>query len=484
MKCLDEIKVELITTPKYALFAGIMFYLEFKLDRGCAYAWTDGKHLAVNPATFTKMIPPKRKSLVIHELAHNFLLHPWRMGKNGMADMQIANEAADYVINLLIKEELGLPIEDDWLYDAQYRGMSMEEVYRRRRDDKMASQKSPESDSKPADDSEGQEEDENQSEEGTNGNEEGMDDECPGTLPDSSGDGAGDSSEDEKPADGGSISEDELQDGDNASGGVGEEPEDGGMGEELSEQQSPGGSGTAELDGEAEQEVEGPASHGEVRQAPGDMEEVAHAEEDMRRHIEQAIERASRTQGCELGSFAATLHKQNEAHLPWKEVLARYVQEACPTDYNWSRPSRRHSGEMAMPSLHEQKVTGITLAIDTSASVSNAEIEQCWSEVQGIISQMTDDYEITILWFDTSVYPQVLVPGDEPIATGRGGTDFNLPFEWIAEEDHDTKLLIFLTDGECYAPQVSPDYEVLWILTRPCNFFEEQKPFGEIIVMD
>lgn len=445
LKAMAEVRKELIITPKLALFAGIVFYLDFKVDWGCQIAWTDGKSLAVNPEHFIRQTPPMKKTIIIHEIAHCFLLHPWRM-KPGM-DMQLCNTAADYAINLLIKDELHLPLEEGMLYDPSFRGMSMEEIYRRLRDKQINDQ--PQTSSQPQDEEEkGQSDDPEVQDEGqgqTNENDEGDS---------QKEDGAGD-------------------DGDSSQGDGGE-----------SQSESSGNDSKGNSPDDSTPQVEGPAALGEIRPAPGDTQERSEQEQDMRRHIQQAIDRASKTMGSEMGDFADNVRKELETKLNWKEVLARYIMDSSPTDYSWSRPSRRHSGDMAMPSLYEQKVTGITIAIDTSGSMSDGCIDQCWSEVQGILQQMTDDYEVTILWFDTSVYPQVLEPGDVPIKTGRGGTFFELPFEWIANTDHETKLLIFLTDGEGIVPAAIPDYEVLWILTQECNYFNQQKPFGEVVIMD
>ena len=72
-----------------------------------------------------------------------------------------------------------------------------------------------------------------------------------------------------------------------------------------------------------------------------------------------------------------------------------------------------------------------------------------------------------------------VVPGLEPLADeienivfarkGGGGTSFVPVFDWvedrIAEGEDVPQCLIYLTDGYGDAPEVEPDYPVLWVCT-------------------
>jgi len=67
---------------------------------------------------------------------------------------------------------------------------------------------------------------------------------------------------------------------------------------------------------------------------------------------------------------------------------------------------------------------------------------------------------------------------------GRGGTDFNPVFEWIAEKvipiEGFPDLLAYLTDGEGLFPNQAPVYPVVWLLPRRAVV---KPPFGVKIVM-
>jgi predicted metal-dependent peptidase len=46
---------------------------------------------------------------------------------------------------------------------------------------------------------------------------------------------------------------------------------------------------------------------------------------------------------------------------------------------------------------------------------------------------------------------------------GRGGTDFNPPVNYYAENQPKYQALIYFTDGECSPPDLSPN-NILWLI--------------------
>lgn len=103
----------------------VTFNLHHVFTERVPTAATDGISILYNPNFFTSLTPPQRISLIIHETWHVALLHNYR-GQNH--NKEIYNEAADYVINQLIKDAGQAPLPD-WLQDDIYRGMSTNEVY-------------------------------------------------------------------------------------------------------------------------------------------------------------------------------------------------------------------------------------------------------------------------------------------------------------------------------------------------------------------
>lgn len=85
----------------------------------------DGHYLYVNEEFWASLPKNQKMSVLVHEALHITLGHCTR---RGLRDPMLWNIAADHVVNLLILE-MDLRAIDDWVCDAQYRGMSTEEVY-------------------------------------------------------------------------------------------------------------------------------------------------------------------------------------------------------------------------------------------------------------------------------------------------------------------------------------------------------------------
>ena len=95
-------------------------------DEWCGTAATDGRRFYYNSEFVNKMPLKQVEFLVGHEVLHAVYDH---MGRRGSRDPRISNIAADFCVNWdLVEQRIGDKIPSA-LYDAKYKGMSMEEVY-------------------------------------------------------------------------------------------------------------------------------------------------------------------------------------------------------------------------------------------------------------------------------------------------------------------------------------------------------------------
>jgi len=93
-----------------------------KIDTAC----TDGKTVYYNPDFIDTLTLSETEGLLVHEMGHVFLGHPWRMkGKHNAT----ANKAGDYVINDMMKKA-NIPLPPNPLHDEAFSGKATEEVYK------------------------------------------------------------------------------------------------------------------------------------------------------------------------------------------------------------------------------------------------------------------------------------------------------------------------------------------------------------------
>lgn len=153
--------------------------------------------------------------------------------------------------------------------------------------------------------------------------------------------------------------------------------------------------------------------------------------------------------------------------LPWRMLLARYMNQVARDDYSYMRPSRRE-GQMILPSLRSAQAD-IMVALDTSGSVSTRELAEFLAEIDTLKAQLRA--RVTLHACDSQLaehgpwlfepWEEFKLPGEFP---GGGGTDFRPVFEWVEGQGRKPDLLLYFTDAEGDFPGAEPPYPVIWLV--------------------
>ena len=185
------------------------------------------------------------------------------------------------------------------------------------------------------------------------------------------------------------------------------------------------------------------------------------------------------------GSLSAAIKRAQQPPMNWKEQLRNYMTGLSRRDYTWSRPNRRlaHQG-IYLPSRDKRAALApIIFAIDTSGSVSDAQVGMIWQELLTISEDLLPE-AVTVAQCDAQMQQVDRYEGDdlppELKIQGRGGTRFTPVFDWAEQEDRPS-CLIFCTDLQCSDyPKQAPDYPVLWLVNAPADA-RLDPPFGRRI---
>ncbi len=228
-------------------------------------------------------------------------------------------------------------------------------------------------------------------------------------------------------------------------------------------------------------------SCGEVLKPSGSQKQaIAKAESQV-----QQAQSIARIAGTLSADQARQIKKDMTPRYDWKEVLNRFVQEITARDYSWAKPNRRwvHTG-LILPSLASRDIGRIVLAIDTSGSVSAAQVSAMVAEMRNCLDTYADNgisQPLTVIYCDSEINGvEVLEAGDEPTPKGGGGTAFKPVFDLLNGDLDGAACLVYLTDG--YASDlpalasVAPSYPVLWGLIVDNDSFAA--PFGEVCKVD
>lgn len=122
---LDKIKSAVFLNRNAAFLASLMCQLKFEFKDDIPTMATDGSSILIGTKFFNDTSDQDLSFILVHELWHVALLHNLR---RGIRDPKIFNVAADYVVNLKAYEDMGYRPKYA-LYNRQYEGMSVEEVY-------------------------------------------------------------------------------------------------------------------------------------------------------------------------------------------------------------------------------------------------------------------------------------------------------------------------------------------------------------------
>jgi predicted metal-dependent peptidase len=175
-----------------------------------------------------------------------------------------------------------------------------------------------------------------------------------------------------------------------------------------------------------------------------------------------------------------------EPKMNWREVVRMNIQSIVRSDYTFSRYNRK-SGVAILPGLKNEDTIDVAVAIDMSGSIGDEDAKVFLSEVKGILDQYTD-FKVRLWTFDTEVYNLVEITHDnsEDFFTyepqGGGGTDFDVNFQFMKDNDIQPKKFIMFTDGYPYGSWGDEDYcDTLFVVKGNTS---AEAPFGQTVIYE
>ncbi|UOY09444.1 VWA-like domain-containing protein [Methanonatronarchaeum sp. AMET6-2] len=203
-------------------------------------------------------------------------------------------------------------------------------------------------------------------------------------------------------------------------------------------------------------------------------EQQKNIQEEWKRRMTEALEHAEK-EGQLPGAIERTVRDITEPTVNWRDQLRQYVMQHARDDYNWLRPNRRLlQYDIYYPSARNEKLE-IAIAVDTSGSISDQELNTFLAEVKEILNY-TDNYTINLLACDAEIHSHMKITSEETsninhqikkfteTLKGRGGTKYSPVLEELKGKG--IQLLIYLTDGKCSEKLEKPNYDVIWAISE------------------
>lgn len=168
--------------------------------------------------------------------------------------------------------------------------------------------------------------------------------------------------------------------------------------------------------------------------------------------------------------------------LPWNVVLQNHLSAYAKEDFSWKRPNRRYFPDYYLPSMYSESLDQITVAIDTSGSISDEDMSAFMAEIRYIWDVMKPK-RMRLITFDTCIHENILKNEGETIddlsISGGGGTDVEDVIKLVQEDA--PEVTIIFTDGEFAAPDARTEVptDLFWIIKNERATIEF--PFGTTI---
>lgn len=181
----------------------------------------------------------------------------------------------------------------------------------------------------------------------------------------------------------------------------------------------------------------------------------------------QTVKRAltdyqSMNAGSLPGNLELALDKLLNKTRDWRGDLRAFAANAQDIDIEYVRSKRNRRYGLLQPGKRRNPRLKLSVPIDVSGSVSDAELTQFFSEIDRLHKQGAN---VTIIEFDTQVTQTYeYVPGKRINILGRGGTHFAPAFEKAMEFDPDG-IICFTDGGDCGTDCKRPKVPVLWALS-------------------
>lgn len=192
------------------------------------------------------------------------------------------------------------------------------------------------------------------------------------------------------------------------------------------------------------------------------------------------IDKALREGGMLAGRMGAKIPRVIsdllEPKIDWREALREFVSSSTKgnDEFTWRRMNKRHmANDIYLPSVENESIGEIVVAIDTSGSIGGAEITEFATELVSIC-EVCQPEVVRVLWWDTEVHgEQIFKDNYSDIAKllkpmGGGGTMVSCVSDYVVKNKIKAECVLVFTDGYV-------ENDINWKITDPTLWMVTQR---------
>jgi predicted metal-dependent peptidase len=213
------------------------------------------------------------------------------------------------------------------------------------------------------------------------------------------------------------------------------------------------------------------------------------------KELSDGIDKALREGGMLAGRMGAKMPRAIgellEPKIDWRDALRDFVSSAMKgkDEFTWRKMNKRQmANDIYMPSMENETIGDVIVAIDTSGSIGGAELTEFATELASICDLVQPE-AVRVLWWDTMVHGEQVFKAESygQIASllkplGGGGTHVGSVATYINEKKLNAECVIVFTDG-----YVEHDIEwnivppTLWMITQNKDL---EVPCGKKVIFE
>jgi predicted metal-dependent peptidase len=204
--------------------------------------------------------------------------------------------------------------------------------------------------------------------------------------------------------------------------------------------------------------------------------------------IDKALREGGMLAGRMGGKIPRAISELMEPKVDWREALREFVSSTTKgnDEFTWRRMNKRHmANDIYLPSVENESIGEIVVAIDTSGSIGSEQITEFATELVSICDLCQPEL-VRVLWWDTEVHgEQVFKDNYSDIAKllkpmGGGGTHVSCVSDYIVKNKVNAECVLVFTDGYVESninwKITSP---TLWMITQHKSF---EPPVGKKVM--
>ena len=143
-----------------------------------------------------------------------------------------------------------------------------------------------------------------------------------------------------------------------------------------------------------------------------------------------------------------------EESISWEILLGDFIGNSTSTNKVSSMKKVNRRYPYIHPGCKMEKMSNVVICVDHSFSITDEILKKFFGEMENL-GDITD---FTVVPFDSRIIENEIFIWEKganiiPKRVARGGTNFDIPTQWINEHFLEFDAAIFMTDGQCFMPR-------------------------------